>query len=122
MGEPRPEPEIGLIGAVTRTLNWIALATVILYIALAVIVVLVFLNARHTSNDIKASVRQNETARIGLCALRHDLQKRIESSESFLRDHPRGIPGVPSSLIRAGVRNQKQTLASLDAVKCKRTG
>jgi hypothetical protein len=76
--------------------------------------------------------KQNRTAVTGLCLLRDDLGKRIAAStkqisrsEQFLREHPNGIPGIPASLIREGLKSQMlvlngqiRTLKALDVVKC----
>jgi hypothetical protein len=97
--------------AFARTLNRIAIATVVLYVLLCVAGVAVYL-------QIRISVRENETARKGLCALRADLGRRQLSSLEFLKAHPNGIPGIPASVIRNGVDNTAQTLEALQVVKC----
>jgi hypothetical protein len=111
------EPEQVLV-VPPQTLRYIAIATTVLYIALAVVVVYVFLNARHTTNNLRAISQRNATAVAGLCALKLDLAVRVASSEEFLRQHPEGIPGVPVSVIRSGIVNQRHTLDALAVVKC----
>jgi hypothetical protein len=61
---------------------------------------------------------RNTTARLALCALRHDKQHELETSVQFLRDHPHGIRGIPAALIRDGIRNSKRTLKALRILEC----
>ena len=53
-----------------------------------------------------------------LCALRVDLEKRVASSEQFLRENPDGIPGIPAKTIRDGVTNQQRTIKALSQLAC----
>lgn len=53
-----------------------------------------------------------------LCALRGDLEKRVANSTAFLKEHPRGIPGIPAKTIRAGIENQRRTIEALDGIRC----
>lgn len=53
-----------------------------------------------------------------LCALRRDMQVRVESSLTFLRDHPNGIPGINAQTIRTGVENQVRTIRALSSIDC----
>lgn len=68
----------------------------------------------------QATLNASGTSRIhlALCALRSDLDRRADSGErevrrsrAFLAAHPDGIPGIPASLIRQGIRD-KQNLVT----------
>lgn len=91
-----------------RRLIWLSIG---LYALLAVVIVVGFLYLRGASQE-------NATARAGLCALRLDIERRVASSEDFLRQNPHGIPGIPAALIEKGIRDQKRTLVVLNVVKC----
>jgi len=62
--------------------------------------------------------RESARTTHALCALRHDLEIRVSSGESFLKDHPNGIPGIPAKQIRDGIENQKRTIKALSALSC----
>ena len=53
-----------------------------------------------------------------LCALKTDLVVRVQAGEDFLAEHPDGIPGLPASLIRNGISNQKKTIEALRGLEC----
>jgi hypothetical protein len=53
-----------------------------------------------------------------LCALRHDLEDRVANGERFLRDHPRGIPGIPAGTLRTSVDGQRRTVEALGDLRC----
>lgn len=53
-----------------------------------------------------------------LCALRGDLERRVASSEQFLRENPNGIPGISAKVIRDGMTNQRRTIAALSRLDC----
>lgn len=56
--------------------------------------------------------------RHALCTFRGDLERRVQSSRDFLRDHPKGIPGIPSVTIRTGITNQQRTIDALQDLEC----
>jgi hypothetical protein len=63
------------------------------------------------------SSRESSRNTVALCALRdninlsiRDREKQIENSESFLRQHPHGIPGIPASLIERGIKDNQTSL------------
>lgn len=63
--------------------------------------------------------QDGKQAHDAICALKGDLSQRIISSKGFLRDHPRGIPGLASAAtIRSSIANQQATLQALHPVKC----
>lgn len=62
------------------------------------------------------SIQAGARSEAALCAFRNDLERRIESAEKFLIDHPKGIPGIPAETIKNSLQNQEATLATLDTV------
>jgi len=68
---------------------------------------------------VQGQERANQTTD-ALCALRHDLQVRIDGSREFLADHPHGIPGVSAKTIRDGIDNQRRTIVALSGIDCPR--
>lgn len=67
------------------------------------------------------TTRANEAAEThtAICGLVEDLEVRTESTRTFLKTHPRGLPGIASpAVIRDSLRNQERTLAALAAVDC----
>lgn len=66
-----------------------------------------------------ASLARNaRTDHKALCTFKGDLQKRIDQSRDFLVQHPKGIPGIPASVITQGIRNQQATQDSLQDLNC----
>jgi hypothetical protein len=62
---------------------------------------------------------KNETALIALCALRVDLDLRIESSQKLLTETPRGpIFGTPRSVIKSSLTSSQRTREALDVLEC----
>lgn len=53
-----------------------------------------------------------------LCALRSDLQRRVDSAEQFLIDHPKGIPGIPAATLRQQTVGQQRTIDALKVLRC----
>jgi uncharacterized protein HemX len=58
-----------------------------------------------------------ETTR-SLCTLREDLERRAKASEAYLRENPRGIPGVPLRTLRDSLTNQQRTISALAGIDC----
>jgi hypothetical protein len=56
--------------------------------------------------------------RAALCALRHDLERRVGDGEAFLASHPRGIPGIPAKTLRQSIDGQRRTIRALRVVQC----
>jgi hypothetical protein len=67
----------------------------------------------------RGDIDRNEQALTALCVLRADQDKRIESSEQFLRDYPKGIPGIPIAVIQSSLANSRRTRKALDNLDCK---
>lgn len=92
----------------------IRLPFAVLVIVLLVAAITFGAGSRRTNQNIE----RNETARIALCALRTDLDVRIVSSKQFLEENPKGIPGIPASLIRQGLANSIRTRKALSVLDC----
>lgn len=61
---------------------------------------------------------KGESVNDSLCALRSDLQVRVDSSEEFLEEHPNGIQGISRADIQQGIDNQERTIEALDDLSC----
>jgi hypothetical protein len=80
-----------------RTLKRLVVATVVIYVVLLAV---------------------TGTTYAALCALDHDLQNRVSDSQQFLKEHPRGIAGIPASAIRVSMNSQEDTIHTLDILHC----
>jgi hypothetical protein len=87
-----------------KALLWLTIATVALFLSVAGISVYFYIDASHS--------------RQALCTLRGDLEQRVQSSRDFLRDHPKGIPGIPIATIKQGIDNQQRTIDALSSLSC----
>lgn len=54
----------------------------------------------------------------GLCAIRHDSERRVSLGEQFLKENPNGIPGISTDSLRRSVNNAKETVESLSSLHC----
>lgn len=64
-------------------------------------------------------IRQQAAMTAGaLCSLRSDLEQRVRSTEDFLRDHPRGIPGIPVATLKTSLDGQRRTVNALGSLDC----
>lgn len=54
-----------------------------------------------------------------LCALRNESQSRVEQSEKFLQENPKGIPGVSRAQFNRSIENSKTTVKALSGLDCK---
>jgi hypothetical protein len=65
-------------------------------------------------------ITQNTKATEALCALRADLDLRINASNELLDENPRGpIFGIPRSVIEMSVTNSRRTRKALSDLNCK---
>lgn len=90
--------------AIKNTLRWLVIATVALYVGMVAAGGWVYWNAAQNKN--------------ALCALRGDLEMRVATSEAFLREHPDGVPGIPTKTIVDGIVNQRRTITALAGLSC----
>lgn len=124
--EARPEKFLGatktqfLIGMVTLLVCFFAIQAFILY------------KTAHLADQThqlavanQKSITQGATAHKALCAFDDDLASRVQDSRDFLkltlaqRIAKYGSVGdVPDSVIKANLRNQQATLASLKSLRC----
>lgn len=58
-------------------------------------------------SGIPAQTREVHAA---ICALQHDIELRHEEGQKFIIKNPDGIPGIPASVIKNGLKNQESTL------------
>lgn len=94
-------------------LGFLTMLNVALVIAVVILIALLSnLNQRETMNQ------QGNTR--ALCALRDDLNRRVDSGLAFLRTHPHGIPGISAGSIRQSLNGQERTIIALRPVVCKK--
>lgn len=97
-------------------LRRLLIATITLYGIVAVGVLFVFLDSQAKRNALRKQTQQTNRA---LCVVRHDLEKRIDATKQFLRDNPKGIPGIPPATLKAGLENQEATVRGLSRIDCR---
>jgi hypothetical protein len=56
--------------------------------------------------------------RESLCSLVADIRTRHDAGAKFLKEHPKGTPGIPASAIRQSVKNQEASLKALSDLDC----
>lgn len=100
---PDPSP---VLADIRRSFRFLVAATAAVYIALG--------GVAFFSYSGTAAVRS------GVCNLRTDLEHRVETSESFLTEHPGKIKelGFTKSQVQKEISNQRRTLSALDVVNC----
>lgn len=77
-----------------------------------------WLTTTEASNSRADLKRETTRINIALCELRFNIQRRVETSEQFLIDHPKGIPGIPVATITQGIKDQKENLKALTILNC----
>lgn len=65
----------------------------------------------------KTYVENNRTTK-ALCALRTDLEARVENSRDFLNKNPNGIPGIPAETLLVTIEGQERTIRALSSLSC----
>jgi hypothetical protein len=53
-----------------------------------------------------------------LCQLRLNLETRVAGAREFLRDNPKGIPGITPALIKRSIAEQELTIKALADLNC----
>ena len=62
---------------------------------------------------------QNRLASVALCALRVDLERRVENTNALLEEFPMGdIYGIPRAAIVSSRNNQQETIEALKPLQC----
>jgi predicted negative regulator of RcsB-dependent stress response len=107
--------ETDFLQSIKRSLRTIAISTVLLYCCLAVVGIAGWQIRVNDLKHVNAIATQNQTA---LCALRTDLEQRVETAKQFLLDHPNGTPGIPDVTIRQSITNQESTIDALSNLNC----
>jgi len=105
-------PEHLAISKQIKRLVWLVVA---LYLIQAGVGVFFYLNSRDQRE--KLAVVAISTAK-GLCAVRHDAEKSVQQSQEFLKENPKGIPGISPSLLRRSIRQQTELKENLQGVVC----
>jgi cytochrome c-type biogenesis protein CcmH/NrfG len=85
--------------------------------AISVMGVLVW-QAQKTGQQAKALEKVATETHDSLCALKSDLQKRYVAGTKFLKENPKGIPGISAAQIKQSLSNQESTLLSLEPLDC----
>ena len=88
-------------------------------IACILVMLASLLLAAYSLSKLSQTSHQNSTALKALCFQRDDLDKRITSTNSLLRDHVGGVIfGIPRALITSGLKQQMQTRQNLSILDC----
>lgn len=58
----------------------------------------------------KNTIRDGKQAHDALCAINARNIQRVKESTEFLQDHPNGIPGISSKVIRNGIKSDLSTI------------
>jgi hypothetical protein len=96
------------VNTLQRAMWWLAAATAFLYLAGGSLGVFLYLTERKA---------QHNTA-MALCTFRNDVAARVQVSEQFLKDHPKGLDGITPALIKTSLKSQRATLKSLKGLDC----
>jgi hypothetical protein len=100
---------------IKKALRIVEIATVVLILLMMTLFIIGYADSTSQRDAIEQTSTQSHTA---LCSFVGDLERRVETSEEFLRDHPNGIPGLSVEVIRTSLANQRQTILSLSDLKC----
>lgn len=74
--------------------------------------------AESERDRIAAIAQDGEAAHDVLCAQRAALLSKVQRTENLLIEHPGDLFGIPRGLIKAGLNEDKATLATTLALKC----
>lgn len=109
-GEPRPSAN-----ALQGSLRNLTFATVFLYAVVIVLGGAGFFLVNRNQQDTRDLTVQTTAA---LCALRFDLQSRVDQGEEFLKENPNGFRGFSPEAIQQQIDGQKRTIAALSVLPC----
>lgn len=93
-----------LVDELVKFVKRVAAFTALLYLFLGCFAFYVYRESTHTTG--------------ALCALRGDLERRVQTSKDFLIDHPNGIPGISRKMILQSLANQEATIHALRGLSC----
>lgn len=109
-----------LVKWVDRVSPWVYLLLVIISAVVIGILLIV----------LKDQLDKNKTARVGLCAVRHNFERGIESSQALLDVHPKAkiieitdengniLSRFPRALLEAQIARDQETVEALGSVAC----
>ncbi len=102
-GTPDPTP---VLASIRRALRFLTVAVVAVCLVVAGIAVFAYTGTK--------------AVEAGVCNLRGDLEKRVETSEDFLVKHPETIRqlGFTKAQVQKEIDNQRRTLDALEVVNC----
>lgn len=98
-----------------KALKLLTAATIAVYIALAGLGVIGWIDASNKRTDIEQLAEETNTA---LCKFRAGLENQVAGSEDFLKENPQGIPGLSAEAIQASIDRQRTTIKSLSDLDC----
>jgi hypothetical protein len=98
-----------------RSLRWLTIATVVLYLMLAGVGAFLIVSLNSQQNKLQ---QVTDTTTGALCAFVHDLERRVETTVQFLEENPDGVGALSAAVIRQSLANQRQTLVSLESLQC----
>lgn len=106
-------------GPKTKPPRWfVRTVQVVAFMALALVFGLVAIRGIH-ANQLGAVVAANQQANTrALCAMRSDLQNRVDTASELLMTHPRGIAGIPAAVIQTTIVNEQHTIKALSPLSC----
>ena len=102
-------------GELSRGLRLLTVATVVLYLALATVGFVGYLDGARRRAEIAELADSTHSA---LCVFVDDLERRVETSQQFLKDNPDGIPGFSDEAIQTSIDNQLRTIDTLSGLGC----
>jgi predicted negative regulator of RcsB-dependent stress response len=100
---------------IKRALRNLTRATIIIYVVLAGLGLFAWIDSSNQRAEIKQVAISTNQA---LCALRFDLEARVENAEQFLVNNPDGIPGLSAASIQTSIESQRRTIVALRGLDC----
>ena len=74
--------------------------------------VIAIVKAETSSSDRSSSTRH------ALCALRADVQSRVDQGDALLASHPNGFAGISPATLTSSIGNSKRTVQALSSLSC----
>jgi hypothetical protein len=98
-----------------RQLRWLTYATLVLYLAMALLAGLAW---RDSIAKSRALQKETVTTTTALCILRDDMEARVNATLTFLAKHPTGAFGLTAAEIAASVAGDQHTVTALASLNC----